>query len=175
MLKISKTRNAIWQSSQSSSCGHVVVCSRREALVESGPFLLAARTCMLHVLCMLHGSLSKPVRGGYLESLDLLYRSCNRFHPCAVFALLLRFNIPKTLPWLFCASLSGAKRDSGRRRPALIDSRTLHMLAIITSDPAIPVMAEKHGLCKQDIPFHSDVLDSFATSPCDFFLYLGSS
>ena len=61
------------------------------------------------------------------RSVDLLYKRRTRLHPCAILVALLRFNIPKTLPCDFCASLSGAKRDSGRRRPALIDSRTLHM------------------------------------------------
>jgi hypothetical protein len=61
------------------------------------------------------------------QSPDLLYRTSSRLHSCAVLVALLRFNIPKTLPWDLCASLSGAKRDSGRRRPALIDSRTLRM------------------------------------------------
>lgn len=60
------------------------------------------------------------------QSPDLPCKISLRLHPCTVFVALLRLLTPKTVPWFFGASLSGAKRDSGRRRPVAIDSRTLH-------------------------------------------------
>jgi hypothetical protein len=40
--------------------------------------------------------------------------------------------MPNTLSWVWGASFSGEKRDSGRRRPALMLSRTLFVLGVST-------------------------------------------
>lgn len=71
----------------------------------------------------------KPIQEHWVHPLNLLCTTNARLHPCALpeESELLRSKVPKTVPWDLCASLSGAKHDSGRRRPALIDSRTLHI------------------------------------------------
>jgi hypothetical protein len=108
----------------------------------------------------------------------LQFGSCSGLQPqpssCFVAQLPPARNIPITLDWLLGASFSGEKRDSGRRRLALMDSRTLHVL--VGFDICSPTSEVKVFECLEAyLPFSSDELDCFATPFRDLFLDLGGS